>query len=118
MAAWGNRAPSSRTVFNWFHEYEREKLDVSDSPRSGRPRTAVIDEMVDAVRLMIDDDLYVTYQQIEFSLGTKLLAIYSIFHYHLKLWKVCARSVVLHSLTNDQKRLRIHFCRESLKLFE
>ena len=73
--------------------------------------------MIDAVRLMIDDDPHVTYQQIDFSLGINSPAIYSILHDHLKLRKVCARWVK-HSLTNDQKRLRIQFCRQSLKRFE
>ena len=112
MAAREDQAPSIRIVLNWFHEYECGKLDVS-----GRPRTPVTNEMIDAIRLMIDDDPYVTYQQIEFSLGMNLPAIYSILHDHLKLRKVCARWVK-HSLTNDQKRLRIQFCRQSLKQFE
>ena len=86
-----DQVSSERTVLNRFHEYERGKLDVSDSPRSGRTRTAVIDEMIDVVRLMIDDDPHVTYQQIEFSLGINSPAIYSILHDHLKLRKVYAR---------------------------
>ena len=117
VAAWDDQASSDRKVLNWFHEYERGKLDVSDSPRSERPRTALTDEMIDADRLMIDDDPHVTYQQIEFSLGINSPAIYSILHDHLKLRKVCARWIP-HSLTNDQKRLRIEFCRQSLKRFE
>jgi hypothetical protein len=56
VAAWGDQAPSDRTVLNWFHDYKRGKLDVSDAPRPGRPRIAVTDEMIDAVRLLIEDD--------------------------------------------------------------
>ena len=93
VAAWGNQAPSDWTVLNWFHEYERRKLDVSDSPRSGRPRTTITDEMIDAVRLMIGNDPHATYQQIDFSLGINSPAIYSILHDHLKLQRVCARWV-------------------------
>jgi histone-lysine N-methyltransferase SETMAR len=114
VAAWGDQASSDRTVLNWFHEYERGKLDVSDAPRSGRPRTAVSDEMIDAVRLLIEDDPHTTYQQIECSLEISSPAICSILHDHLKLRRVCARCVP-HQLTNDQKRLRIQFCRESLQ---
>ena len=117
IAAWGDQAPSDRTVLNWFHEYERGKLDVSDAPRPGRPRTAVTDEMIGAVRLLIEDDPHMTYQQIECSLEISSPAIYSILHDHLKLRKLCARWVP-HQLTHDQKRLRIKFCRESLKRFE
>ncbi|CAF4135886.1 unnamed protein product [Rotaria sp. Silwood2] len=117
MTAWGDQAPSDRTVLNRFDGYERGKLDVSDSLRSDRPRAAVTDEMIDAVRLMIDDDPHVTYQQIECSLGINSPAINSILHDHLKLRKVCARWVP-HSLITYQKRLRIQFCRESLERFE
>ena len=92
-------------------------MDVSDSPRSERPRIAVTDEMTDAVRLMINNDPHVTYQQIEFSFGINSSAIHSILHDRLKLRKVCARWVP-HLLTNDQKRSRIQFCHESLKRFE
>ena len=90
VAAWGDQAPSDRTVFNWFHECECEKLDVFDSSHSGRPCTAVTDEMIHAVRLMVDDDSHVTYQQIEFFLEINSPAIYSIQHDHLKLRKICA----------------------------
>ena len=92
-------------------------MDVSDSPRSRRPCTTVTDEIIDAVRLMIDNDPHVTYQQIEFSLKINSPAIYSILCDYLKLRKIRSRWVP-HSLTNDQKRLRIQFCRESSKRFK
>ena len=30
VAAWGDQTPSDRIVLNWFHEYERGKLNISD----------------------------------------------------------------------------------------
>ena len=113
----GDQAPSDRTVFNWFREYERGKLDVSDASRSGRPRTAVSEEMVDTVRSIIEDDPHATYEQIECSLGIHPPAIYSILHDHLNLRKICARWVP-HQLTKDQKQLRVQFCQESLRRFD
>ena len=50
VAAWEDQAPTDRTVLNWFREYKRGILDVFNSPRSGRLRTTVTDEMIDAVR--------------------------------------------------------------------
>ena len=79
------QVPSDRAVLNWFHEYEYGKLDISDLPRSGRSRAVVTDEMIDSVRLTIDDDLHVTYQQIEFSLRVYSPAIYSTLYDHLQL---------------------------------
>ena len=66
---------------------------------------------------MVDDDAHVTYQQIEFSLRINSPTIYSILYDHLKLRQACARWV-LHSLTHDQKRLRIQLCRQPLKQLE
>ena len=100
VAAGRDQAPSYRTVLNWFHEYACRTLDVSNSPRYGRPRTVLTDEKINVVRLMINDDLHLTYQQIEFYLRINSSTIYLILHSHLKLGKICARWVS-HSLTND-----------------
>ena len=101
-----NQALSDGTVLKRFHEYECEKLYVSYSPRSGRPRTVVPDEIIDAVRLMIDDNPLVTNQHIKFSSEENSSVIYSILYDHLKLRKVCARWVS-HSLAKNKKRLQI-----------
>ena len=116
VAAWGRQAPSGRRVLNWFHEHERGKFDVSDLPGPRRPRTAVTDEMIPAVQLMVDEDPYVTYQQIENTLGVHSPAIFSILHDHLQSQKV-GRRWVPHQLTNDQKRSRFSLYPESLKQF-
>ena len=50
-------------------------------------------------------------------MGIISTAINSIIHEYLNLRKVCA-GWVPHTLTDDQKRLRIQFCRQSLKRFE
>ena len=45
------------------------------------------------------------------------MAINSIIHDYLNLRKICARWM-LHTLTDDQKQLRLQFCRHSLKSFD
>ena len=45
------------------------------------------------------------------------MAINSMIHDYLNLRKVCARWVP-HTLTDDQKQLRVQFCCHSLKRFE
>ena len=57
------------------------------------------------------------YQQIETILGISSIPINSIIHDYLSLSKVCARWVP-HTLTDDQKQLRLQFCRHSLNEFE
>ena len=49
VAAWEDQVSSDRTVLNWFDEYKLGKLDVFAAHQSGRFRTAVIEEMIDAV---------------------------------------------------------------------
>ena len=70
MALRGGQTSSRRIVLHWFHQYERGKLDVSRPLRSERPLTTVAGEMIYAVRLMINDDPHVRYQQIDFCLGS------------------------------------------------
>ena len=60
-----NHAPSDRTVLNCFDGYGRGKFNVFDVHGSERSRTAVIEEMIDAVQLLLEDDPHLTYQQIE-----------------------------------------------------
>ena len=32
VEAWGDQAPSDRTVLNWFHQYQRGNLNVEHYP--------------------------------------------------------------------------------------
>ncbi|CAF4875489.1 unnamed protein product, partial [Rotaria sp. Silwood1] len=117
VKAWGEQAPSDHTVFNWFREFQRNKFSVHDAPRSGRPSTSVTQQTIDAVRTIIEGDPHSTYQRIETILGISSIAINSIIHDYLNLRKVCAPWVP-HTLTDDQKQLRVQFCGHSLKRFE
>ena len=117
VMTWGDQAPSDRTVLNWFHEYQRGNLKVEDDPRPDRPRTSVNEQMIDAVRVIIEDDPHSTNQQIGVTLGISSSSINSIIHDRLNFRKVCARWV-LHNLTDARKQLRIQFCRQTLERFE
>ena len=108
MQAWREQAPSDHTVFNRFREFQRNKFSVHDAPRSGRPSTFVTEQTIDTIRKIIEDDPHSTYQQIEAILGINSMAINSRIHDYLNRRKVCARWV-LHTLTDDQKQLRVQF---------
>ena len=107
----------SSTVFNYFHEFQRNKFSVQDVPRSGRPSASVVQQTIDIVRKIIEDDPHSTYQQIETILRINSTAINSIMHDYLNLRKVCD-GWVPHTLIDDQKQLRVQFCHHSLKTFE
>ena len=65
VQAWGDQASSESTVLNWFHEFQRENFIVEDRACSGRPRTAVNQTNIDAVRTIIENDPHSTCDQIE-----------------------------------------------------
>ena len=113
----GSNAPSHHTVFNWFREFQCNKFSVQNVPRLGRPSTTVTEQTIDAVRKLIEDDPHSTYQQIEAILGIDFRTINSIIHDYLNLRKVCG-GWVPHTLTDDQKQLRLQFFGHSLKRFE
>ena len=52
--AFGNEAPSNRTVYNWFAELQRGRTFLSDEFRESRPSTSVVATNVDAVHEMIE----------------------------------------------------------------
>ena len=61
----GDKAPSYRTVKNWFNEFNYERRVLKDEVREGRPKTAVVSENIDAVRELIIQDRHVIYREIE-----------------------------------------------------
>ena len=113
-----SNAFSDHTLFNWFHQFQLNKFNVQDAPRSGCPSTSVTEQTIDAVRKIIEEDPHSMYQQIEIILGISSMAINSIIHDYLNLRKVCAGWVPYNTLADDQKQLRVQFCCHSLKRFE
>ena len=50
-----DEAPSNRTVYNWFAEFQRGHTFLSDEFREGRPSRSVVAINVDAVREMMSE---------------------------------------------------------------
>ena len=103
VQAWrGEQTSSDHTVFNWFHEFQRNKFSVQYAPRSTRPSTSAAEQTIDAVRKIIKDDPHSTYQHIEAILGISSTPTNSIIHGYLNLRTVYAQWMS-HTLTDDQK---------------
>jgi transposase len=62
--ALGPNAPSYRTVPRWEKRFREGREDVNDDPQSGCPVSELTDENIELVRQVIDNDPYITYDEI------------------------------------------------------
>ena len=52
----GSEGPNLSNVHKWFQRFQTGNFQVSDDPRSGRPRTSTDDQNVAAVKQAIDEE--------------------------------------------------------------
>ncbi|GBP65178.1 Putative uncharacterized protein FLJ37770 [Eumeta japonica] len=104
--AFNDEAPCKTTIYNWFAEINRGRVNLSDEFRDGRPSTAVNIKTIGAVCHMIETDRHVTGHETRLSLGIGMSRIQSILHKHLTMKKLCARWIS-HNLTDAQKTDRV-----------
>ncbi|GBP06789.1 hypothetical protein EVAR_92713_1 [Eumeta japonica] len=82
-------ALSFAIVYNWFNEFTRGHTNLTDDLRDGPPSKATTEDDVSAVRLMIETDKSVTYQQIRTSLGVAISHVLKILHESLAVRQLC-----------------------------
>ncbi|TLO45018.1 transposase [Acinetobacter baumannii] len=116
ISAFGDEAPSKTTIYRWFAEFQRGRVKLSDDPRQGRPKTAVTQENVDAVRKLIEEDRHVTYREIQATLDIGMSQIQIILHEQLGVKKLFSRWIP-HSLCEEQKAARVTWCVRTLERF-
>jgi [histone H3]-lysine36 N-dimethyltransferase SETMAR len=116
-STFGEEAPHFATIKRWFNEFSRGRRCLTDEFREGRPKSAVLPETIDAVRVMIMEDRHITYREIESSLDISMTSINKILHDHLAVKKICSRWIP-HNLTKAQKERRVDWCKEMLKKFD
>ncbi|GBP66169.1 hypothetical protein EVAR_81826_1 [Eumeta japonica] len=78
--AFSDKAQYKTTNHNWFFEFKRDHVNVSDEFRDGRSFTAMKDKNVDATCRLIETDRQVTYHEIHASLGIGMSQIQSSLH--------------------------------------
>ena len=49
----GDSSPSLTTVYKWAAEFKRGSTSTKDAPRSGRPKTATSEDIVEKVRQVV-----------------------------------------------------------------
>jgi [histone H3]-lysine36 N-dimethyltransferase SETMAR len=107
--AFGDQAPSKKTVFNWFREFSRGRLSFEDDPRSGRPAETATEDNIRRVHAFIEEFRNATYVEIEAELGIDARAIDCILHEHLGVTKKVSRRIP-HLFTDEQKLARVDWC--------
>ena len=91
--------------------------EIEDEARPGRPITETTSENIEQVRRLINDDPYITIEEIQEQTGLSHGTIQRIITDHLNLTKITARYVPKH-LTDSQRAERVRICKENLAKFE
>ena len=85
----GDKFPFYATVKRWYNEFNRGRHSLTDQFHKDRPKSVVGTENINAVQILIMQDHYVTYREIEATLGISATSIYKILHEHLAAKKIC-----------------------------
>ena len=89
-------------VYEWFKRFCEGKETTEDEPRSGRPSTSRIPEMIEIVRQMLAQDRRLTLRFIAEELGISKDTAHTIVRDDLGKRKTCSRFVP-HRLTDEHK---------------
>ena len=117
LEAFGDQAPSKRTVERWYLEFKRDRTPLQDEPRSGRPSTAVTPYNVATVESLIREDSRITFEQIAEILYIGKGAINTMLHDNLGVSKIAARWIP-HNLSKLLMEARVEWCKFMLKNFD
>ncbi len=113
----GDQAPSLRTVERWSTWFREGREEVEDEARPGRPVTTTVSENIEQVHLSIDDDPYITIEELQEQIDISYGIIQTILFNHLKLTKITARHIPKHP-TDFQRAERVRICKQNLAKFE
>ena len=106
-----DEAPSLRTV----DKDGRENLD--DHERLGRPIVETLPGNISEVQALVEQDPYITFDEIEAETSLSRGTLFSIIHDHLKLRKITSRWVP-HDLSEKNRQDRVSICQENLAKFK
>ena len=99
-------APSFTTVKRWVADFKRGRSSTQDEARSGRPKTATTEEMIEKVHDIVLADRRVKVREIADMVLISKDSVYRILTEELGMRKLCARWVP-RLLTPEQKHTRM-----------
>lgn len=117
LKVYKDSSPSIRTVERWVREFKRGRTSLADDPREGRPKTASTPKIVEKIQEMVLEDRRLTERDLEEALGISLGSVSHILSEILGFRKLCAQWVP-HSLTMEQKHIRMRLSRQHLERFK
>jgi [histone H3]-lysine36 N-dimethyltransferase SETMAR len=112
-----DNAPSLSTVTRWFNKFKGGFNDLKDKHREGRPITGTTLVNIERVRVVIENDPWCSFDEIEAETSLSRGTIHTIIHEHLKMRKLTSRWVP-HQLTNKNRQDRVRMCQENLAKFK
>ena len=112
--AWAEEAPSLATIYRHF---AKEEPSTEDQPRSGRPRTSITNDNIEAVRNLLADDRHVTVDEISGTLSISHGSAHSILRDSLNMSHVCSVWIP-YDIGEFQKERRVEIAKEWLSAFE
>jgi len=113
---YGHGELSYASVTRWCKKFASGLMSLQDAPCGHRKKTATNPEMIEKVRKMVSTDARFTVREIARKVGNSIGAVHSILIKHLKMNKISARWIP-HSLTEDQKRIRVKTAKSLLKMY-
>ncbi|CAF1664777.1 unnamed protein product [Adineta ricciae] len=113
-SVYGDQAPSFRTTKRWSKLFREGREELKDEPRSGRPATETTPENIEQIRLLVNDDPYLTIEELQEQTNLSNGTIHRILTTHLNVRKVTARYVPKDP-TDAQRAERVRICEENLQ---
>ncbi|CAF4152894.1 unnamed protein product, partial [Rotaria sordida] len=116
-SVYGDQAPSLKAVERWSKLYREGREEIEDKTRPGRPITETTSENIEQIVLLINDNPYLTIEQLEDQTDLSHGIIHQIITDHLNLRKITARYVP-KDLADFQRTERVRICKENLARFQ
>ncbi|UYV72323.1 hypothetical protein LAZ67_9002640 [Cordylochernes scorpioides] len=114
---YGTLCLSKSNVFIWHKRFSDGRNTLEDDKHTGRPSSSKTPESIEKVREFVPNNRSASLRMMAEVLHINKETIRTILHEDLGKTKVCAKFVP-HTLTGEQKSLRIAHCRDIISAYE